>query len=316
MFGFEILTQALLNKKNSPISEHPEYPIDKLPDEARRVADALMIQEAPREVSVDNLDQIPPKQLAKAVYSVNGAAFHYSGNCALLQAVFMYNMVNPHGVILSGTNTSEPMRAVNSGMAQFLITGGPLEPVKGGDIHDIDQLEEKILEHYKASGQRVFAIDAEGYQVPLMGESAHGFNAVVRLDSSGEPHVQFIDAWKTSNSLPTKDDLRAKYSDSATFKISFCKSPGKMPNFAGNLKHHTLQQEASDPLLGTSDMPGVGPRRGPANLGIQGEMKRKLSALNEQGVEALNEQGEEEDVFYDCSEEPDALSNPASSSAP
>lgn len=153
--------------------------------------------------------------LAKLAAETNAAMLHCSGNCVLLSACLLHNLMEPQHRLAVG-NSYPIYEGFDSRVVEPLIFGQELESV--GCCDSIDATRETILATYQETGQRFFVLSTTGYQLPLLGECGHALNAVVILDHQGEPAVQFVDAWKTSNPTPSDEELAARYRN-AIFEI-------------------------------------------------------------------------------------------------
>ena len=80
-------------------------------------------------------------------------------------------------------------------------------------------VEEEILNRYDIKRESSFIISAENYIVPIIGEYGHDFNAVVICEYDKKPYVQFIDSWKTSNILPSLQEIKKHFPSSAEFYV-------------------------------------------------------------------------------------------------
>ncbi|EDL3011589.1 SPI-2 type III secretion system effector cysteine hydrolase SpvD, partial [Salmonella enterica subsp. enterica serovar Enteritidis] len=79
-------------------------------------------------------------------------------------------------------------------------------------LNSIDEVEKEILNRYDIKRESSFIISAENYIVPIIGECGHDFNAVVICEYDKKPYVQFIDSWKTSNILPSLQEIKKHFS--------------------------------------------------------------------------------------------------------
>ena len=90
----------------------------------------------------------------------------------------------------------------------------------GPPSRTLEEVRDLILRHYKRTHERDYVIKAFGYQVPVLGPCGHAFNAVI-LDNAIKPVVQFVDAWKTSEVLPTLQQLQSRMHPDTQF-IVYC----------------------------------------------------------------------------------------------
>lgn len=199
--------------------------------EDQRIVNALKINKKSSAFDLKN-NQSNSKKLENFISDINASLFHYSGNCALLSTIVMYNFLNTNDISLAAKNTYPIMEGISQDDASEFLLGQTLTEY-GEKLKTIEDLENKIIECYEKKGEKVFSISASGYKVPFVGETGHCFNAVVLLDKDQKPTVQFVDAWKTSNYLPSKYDLEHKYSGkSPSYQISFCENKELIKNFS------------------------------------------------------------------------------------
>ena len=162
--------------------------------------------------------------LKKSVAEVNAATVHYSGNCALLSRIVMYNFLNKDGPKISASNTYPIYEGVNYLAVSQYLFGIPLHDIEV-EIDNISSLEQQILDCYERTKEQVYVIGVSGYCLPVIGEAGHGhdFNAIVQLDESGKPKVYFVDAWRTSNSMLSTEWLSKQYiAPGVKFEICYC----------------------------------------------------------------------------------------------
>jgi plasmid virulence protein D len=202
----------------------------------KRVYRALVFQKLQQNIDVDNLSQ---NQLKKYARKTNAARFHFSGNCRLLSEIFMFNMLNKKGDFLSAKNIYPIFKGADEisptlfGQSLKLYLEPQENKPKDSDhfyhnntTHLVDQLEQRLLNCFQSTGQRVFKIDASTW-FPIFGRIGHCFNAVILMDNTQQPYVQFVDAWRSSNPLPTKQYLSKKYPPKdAMFSFHYCENPG------------------------------------------------------------------------------------------
>ncbi|EBD2869068.1 SPI-2 type III secretion system effector cysteine hydrolase SpvD, partial [Salmonella enterica] len=86
-------------------------------------------------------------------------------------------------------------------------------------LNSIDEVEKEILNRYDIKRESSFIISAENYIAPIIGECRHDFNAVVICEYDKKPYVQFIDSWKTSNILPSLQEIKKHFSSSGEFYV-------------------------------------------------------------------------------------------------
>ncbi|EHJ7499159.1 SPI-2 type III secretion system effector cysteine hydrolase SpvD, partial [Salmonella enterica] len=178
-----------------------------------RIKDALCIESKegilyPQNLSRDNL-----KQMARYV---NNTYVHYSGNCVLLSACLHYN-IHHRQDILSSKNTASPTVGLDCAIVDKIIFGHELN--QSYCLNSIDEVEKEILNRYDIKRESSFIIRAENYIVPIIGECAHDFNAVVICEYDKKPYVQFIDSWKTSNILPSLQEIKKHFPSSGKFYV-------------------------------------------------------------------------------------------------
>lgn len=160
-----------------------------------------------------NLSQ---SSLAKIAKLVNSAFFHIRGNCSLLSRCLLYNLKKGQS-ILSSKNTFPIYLGVSEIVADQIIFGKGLSLVESG-LATLADVEEAVLREYTLSGEKFYLISSSNYKVPLFGSCGHYFNAVVLLNEAGIPFVQFVDSWKTSEIMPTREQAE-KRNPFAIFEI-------------------------------------------------------------------------------------------------
>lgn len=198
------------NKLPTTIQDNLKNVYDR--SEASRIEASLQTFKDPKRIDINKLDKETLNSIAK---DTNAAFVHFSGNCALLAHCFLYNYINQKQE-LAAINTYPVYEGVSSDIVEEALFGDTLiEICKSENLKDI---EKEILNNYNQTGQSCFILNTSGYQVPLMGSSGHELNAVVLKDKFGNPKVQFVDCWKTSQCTPTHDQLAARYKN-ATFKL-------------------------------------------------------------------------------------------------
>ena len=228
-FFLEYLTQqdiSIISKlATALLPQYRDFDVghDILNTEEKRIIDALKINTKGTSVDLKHTD-ISTEKLEHFIRDVNVATLHFSGNCALLSTIVMYNLLNRHNSFLAASNTYPILTGVSESVASKLLLGQDLTQY-GYRCNSIDALETQILECYIATGKQVFTISATEYRVPIVGETGHDFNAVVLMDKDGNPRVQFVDAWKTSDHLPSKDNLINKYSgENPIYEVLYCEN--------------------------------------------------------------------------------------------
>lgn len=167
-----------------------------------------------RSVSIDKYayridsNNLNKEELRKIAKNVNNSRFHCSGNCVLLSRCLYFNLLNGK-TFMSAGNTYPFYRPVDANICEHLIFGGSL-PVIYSRLNNVEKLEESLIKTYKEMGCKHFIV---GFSPLLPNSSGHSFNAVILLDEAQKPYVQFVDAWKTSNPLPSKQDLVSRYTN-------------------------------------------------------------------------------------------------------
>lgn len=178
----------------------------------QRVKDSLHIDSRPgplpKELKMGDLKGIAD--------FVNYTYVHYSGNCVLLAASVHFNIEN-NANILRAENTASPHVGLEAEVVDQVIFGKVLGP--SYSLGTLGEVSKEVLRRYEVNGDRSCIVSSEGYRVPLVGESGHDFNAVVLLDSSNKPFVQYLDAWKTSNTIPAMESFERYFSPSASFTV-------------------------------------------------------------------------------------------------
>lgn len=185
----------------------------------KRVKGSLRIDPNPIQLPKD----LKNDDLKKMAGFVNHAVVHYSGNCVLLAACVHYN-IEKNAKILCAGNISSPRVGLEPEVVDKVIFGKELN--RSSFLNTLDEVSKEVLRRYEVYGDRSCIVSAESYSVPLFGETWHDFNAVVLLDSSNKPFVQYLDAWKTSSTLPEKEALQAHFPVSACFIVRSYRESG------------------------------------------------------------------------------------------
>jgi plasmid virulence protein D len=174
---------------------------------SERIIKALKSKKDPEEITYQSLTK---EKLAQIANDVNGSYLHYTGNCVLLARTMLYNLTNETN-ILSANNTPPFYSPLSRISSEKILFGKELVSLSGH--FSTDELESAVLEVYKRYKQAFCVITSIGYRLPIVGKtSEHDFNAVVLFDKeANKPYVQFVDAWKTSNYTPSKEELKQRY---------------------------------------------------------------------------------------------------------
>ncbi|EKT62223.1 T3SS effector cysteine hydrolase SpvD family protein [Providencia burhodogranariea] len=178
-----------------------------------RIKDALCVKRKEKKLYPQTLRKNDLEKMAKYV---NKPFIHYSGNCAILSACLHYN-IHYRQDIYSVKNTKSPTVGLESTLVDRVIFG---QKLKLSYFYSIDDVKNEVLRRYNLNKEDFsFIISAENYILPVIGECAHDFNAVIIQEKNKEPCVQFIDAWKTFNKLPTFGELKSYFPPSTLFFI-------------------------------------------------------------------------------------------------
>lgn len=186
-------------------------------NKGNRVVQALKMRKTSNPILRSELNK---ETLHGLAFDVNGAFLHYSGNCVLLARAFLYNLHNGSNV-LSVDNTYPILQGMSSKESDKILFGKRLTTIKH-NIQGINALESEILKQHARTGDIFYIVESEGFSINLIGYEfsvGHHFNAVV-LEANHSPQVQFVDAWKTSNLTPTKQDLDEKFRESGNFGLT------------------------------------------------------------------------------------------------
>ena len=144
----------------------------------------------------------------------NGAyILHYSGNCVLLATCLYYNLLQGKKLI-SVKNISSPLIGLESIIVEEMIFGSSLDTL-ADRLSSIQMVTSKIQEEHAKTGRLYYNILAEGYMLPILGESGHAFNAAIVNDNK----VLYVDAWKTSNYITSSEMMYSRFSKGASFEI-------------------------------------------------------------------------------------------------
>lgn len=178
-----------------------------------RIKDALCVKRKEKKRYPQTLSKNDLEKMAKYV---NKPFIHYSGNCAILSACLHYN-IHYRQDIYSVKNTKSPTVGLESTLVDQVIFD---QKLKLNYFYSIDDVKNEILRRYNLNKEDFsFIISAENYILPVIGECAHDFNAVVIQEKDKDPYVQFIDSWKTFNKLPTFEELKSYFPSSTLFFI-------------------------------------------------------------------------------------------------
>lgn len=180
--------------------------------DVKRIKQALHIepraQALPKQLNLSDLKQITD--------FVNCTTLHYSANCSLLAACVHYN-IEKGAMLLCAENTTSPLVGMDSDVVEQVIFGKVLNA--SHNLYSLDEVSHEVLRRYDVDGSKSCIVGAQNYRVPLIGESGHDFNAAVLLDANNKPYVQFVDAWKTSNTTPDRTSFERHFPSGATFTV-------------------------------------------------------------------------------------------------
>lgn len=180
--------------------------------DVKRIKQALHIepraQALPLQLNLSDLKQITD--------FVNCTTLHYSANCSLLAACVHYN-IEKGAMLLCAENTTSPLVGMDSDVVEQVIFGKVLNA--SHNLYSLDEVSHEVLRRYDVDGSKSCIVGAQNYRVPLIGESGHDFNAAVLLDANNKPYVQFVDAWKTSNTTPDRTSFERHFPSGAIFIV-------------------------------------------------------------------------------------------------
>ena len=180
--------------------------------DVKRIKQALHIEQRaqalPKQLNLSDLKQITD--------FVNCTTLHYSANCSLLAACVHYN-IEKGAMLLCAENTTSPLVGMDSDVVEQVIFGKVLNA--SHNLYSLDEVSHEVLRRYDVDGSKSCIVGAQNYRVPLIGESGHDFNAAVLLDANNKPYVQFVDAWKTSNTTPDRTSFERHFPSGATFTV-------------------------------------------------------------------------------------------------
>ena len=164
-------------------------------------------------------EQLSLSDLKRIAEFVNFTTLHYSANCALLAACVHYN-IEKGASLLSAKNTTSPYMGMDPDIVAKVIFGKALNASR--DLYSLEEVNNEVLRRFDINGNKCCIVGAQNYRVPLIGESGHDFNAVVLLDSHNKPYVQYLDAWKTSNTTPDRATFEHHFPLGAIFTVRSC----------------------------------------------------------------------------------------------
>lgn len=164
-------------------------------------------------------EQLSLSDLKRIAEFANFTTLHYSANCALLAACVHYN-IEKGASLLSAKNTTSPYMGMDPDIVAKVIFGKALNASR--DLYSLEEVDNEVLRRYDINGNKSCIVGAQNYRVPLIGESGHDFNAVVLLDSHNKPYVQYLDAWKTSNTTPDRATFEHHFPLGAIFTVRSC----------------------------------------------------------------------------------------------
>ena len=180
--------------------------------DVKRIKQALHIEQRaqalPKQLNLSDLKQITD--------FVNCTTLHYSANCSLLAACVHYN-IEKGAMLLCAENTTSPLVGMDSDVVEQVIFGKVLNA--SHNLYSLDEVSHEVLRRYDVDGSKSCIVGAQNYRVPLIGESGHDFNAAVLLDANNQPYVQFVDAWKTSNTTPDRKSFERHFPSGAIFTV-------------------------------------------------------------------------------------------------
>lgn len=178
-------------------------------------------------------------QLAKLAKEVNSSFLHISANCSLLSRALLFNLKAGKSAI-SVNNIYPIFEPANSVVTEKLIFNGQMLTEAASHICSVKDLELEIINLYKKHGEKFYVVS--GTHKTILGlEVGHDFNAVV-IEKDNKPLVQFVDAWKTSNLVPTLLDLEKRYPQPC-FEIRMHIGPVNLPILENKLTQKNLKPE-------------------------------------------------------------------------
>lgn len=180
--------------------------------DVRRIKQALHIEQRAQALP----EQLSLSDLKRIADFVNATTLHYSANCALLAACVYYN-IEKGATILGAENTTSPLVGMDSDIVEQVIFGKVHNA--SHTLYSLEEVSHEVLRRYDVEGSKSCIVGAQNYRVPLIGETGHDFNAAVLLDANNQPYVQFVDAWKTSNTTPDRTSFERHFPSGAVFTV-------------------------------------------------------------------------------------------------
>lgn len=222
----------------------PAIPINH--EELKRILQSLYYNFDSFAFDKNNLTK---KQVNEIAVANNCSTFHLSGNCGLLSKCFIYN-IKANKNILAVSNTYPVYQSVHPAIVDFALfynkssQGEPFIRL-GKATKNLTDIETEILNEYKKSGEVAYLIETSDYPIPIFGETSHAFNAVVIKGKNNIPEVLFVDSWRKSEPLMSKERVLACYPN-VDFTLLKCRAPipelqtDKMHKDDNKNERHTL----------------------------------------------------------------------------
>lgn len=162
-----------------------------------RASRAIHCVKHPITIDTENLNKDSLVALAEKTHH---SCIHFSGNCILLSLVFLFNLKAKRQLLTVGNIYPFFKGLSYIPLIKLLFNQQTFSTEQ--NVHGIKACEKQILESYTHTGEKFYIILRED----------HALNAVI-INNNGTPKVQFVDTWKTSNYVPSYEDLEKKYPD-------------------------------------------------------------------------------------------------------
>lgn len=196
-----------------------------IPD-TERIINALVYNKDHFSFTIDTLNK---NKLNKLADSINATFIHYSGNCALLAKCMLYNLKLGKNV-LAVKNTYPFYQGIGENLIDLILFGQLISrypinkfSIQASDfLSSIDEVQKMLINIFEGNGERCFIIGILPNNIKTSFiNPGHFLNAVIIGD---KPEIVFVDAWKTSDYLPSVEQLIQRYPKSV-FDIQYYKGP-------------------------------------------------------------------------------------------
>ncbi|MCB1108000.1 MAG: T3SS effector cysteine hydrolase SpvD family protein [Chlamydiia bacterium] len=172
-------------------------------EDISRVQDALFVHAEIRDIDTNTLDEKTLEGLAKRA---NAAFIHFTYNCSILANAMLYNLESGKEV-LCAKNVYPPFKGFHIGFIEknlFKVDIGTWRRPSS-----LKNAQDMILADHERTQKKFYMLNLQFNT--FWGEEGHFLNAVVLNDQDGKARVVYVDAWTTSQSIWTLEELEKEY---------------------------------------------------------------------------------------------------------